>query len=70
MSLVRFSLLTAAGSGIWNALWIFIGIQLEDRWRDAEGWAKYLDYGVYALVVLIVIIFLTKMARRRGASAS
>lgn len=70
MNLVRFSLLTAAGSGIWNALWIFIGIELEDRWRDAEGWAKYLDYGVYALVVLVVIIYLTKMIRRRGASAS
>jgi membrane protein DedA with SNARE-associated domain len=70
MSLVRFSGLTVAGSGIWNALWIYIGIQLEDRWRDAESWAKYLDYAVYALVVLIVIIFITRIIRRRGASAS
>jgi membrane protein DedA with SNARE-associated domain len=70
MSLARFSLLTAAGSGIWNALWIYIGIQLEDRWREAESWAKYLDYAIYALVVLMVIIFITRMIRRRGASAS
>lgn len=70
MSLARFSLLTAAGSGIWNALWIYIGIQLEDRWREAESWAKYFDYAIYALVVLIVIIFVTRMIRRRGASAS
>jgi len=69
MSLARFSLLTAAGSGIWNALWIYIGIQLEDRWREAESWAKYFDYATYALVVLMVIIFVTKMFRR-GASAS
>jgi len=69
MSLARFSLLTAAGSGIWNALWIYIGIQLEDRWREAESWAKYLDYAIYALVVLMVIIFITRMIRR-GASAS
>ena len=69
MSLARFSLLTAAGSGIWNALWIYIGIQLEDRWREAESWAKYFDYAVYALVVLMVIIFITRMIRR-GASAS
>ena len=69
MSLARFSLLTAAGSGIWNALWIYIGIQLEDRWREAESWAKYFDYAIYALVVLMVIIFVTKMFRR-GASAS
>jgi len=70
MSLARFSLLTAAGSGIWNALWIYIGIQLEDRWREAESWAKYFDYAIYALVVLMVIIFITRMIRRRGASAS
>lgn len=69
MSLARFSLLTAAGSGIWNALWIYIGIQLKDRWREAESWARYLDYAVYALVVLMVIIFVTRMIRR-GASAS
>ncbi|MFM7889661.1 MAG: DedA family protein [Actinomycetota bacterium] len=70
MSLARFSLLTAAGSGIWNALWIYIGIQLEDRWREAESWAKYFDYAIYALVVLMVIIFVTRMIRRHGASAS
>jgi membrane protein DedA with SNARE-associated domain len=70
MSLIRFSLLTAAGSGIWNALWIYIGIQLGDRWRDAESWAKYLDYSVYALVFLAVIFFVIRMIRRRGASAN
>lgn len=70
MSLIRFSLLTVAGSGIWNALWIHIGIQLGVRWRDAENWAKSLDYGVYALVVLITIVFVTRMIRRRGASAN
>ena len=70
MNMVRFSLLTAAGSGIWNALWIYIGIQLGVRWRDAENWAKYLDYAVYALVVLITIVFVTRMIRRRGASAN
>jgi membrane protein DedA with SNARE-associated domain len=70
MSLARFSLLTAAGSGIWNALWIHIGIQLEDRWREAESWAKYFDYAIYALAVLMLIIFVTRMIRRRGASAS
>ena len=70
MNLLRFTTLTVAGSGIWNALWIYIGIQLGDRWREAEEWAKYFDYGVYALVVLFVIVFVTKMIRRRNASAN
>ena len=70
MNLLRFSTLTVAGSGLWNALWIYIGIQLGERWRDAEEWAKFFDYAVYALLVLLGIIFITKMNRRRGASAN
>ncbi|MFM1789270.1 MAG: hypothetical protein RLZZ12_619 [Actinomycetota bacterium] len=70
MNLARFSLLTAAGSGIWNALWISIGVQLGDRWREAEGWAKYLDYAVYAIVLLIAVLLLSKLIKRRGTSAN
>lgn len=69
MNLIRFSILTIFGSGIWNALWIYIGIQLGDRWRDAEGWAKYLDYGVYALMVIIAILFVTRLIRQRGSTS-
>ena len=65
MNLLRFSILTICGSGIWNALWIFIGIQLGERWREAEGWAKYLDYAVYALIVVISILFVTRLIRQR-----
>ncbi|MEY3108592.1 MAG: hypothetical protein RL730_943 [Actinomycetota bacterium] len=69
MNLIRFSILTICGSGIWNALWIFIGIQLGERWQDAESWAKYLDYGVYSLLVLVAIIFVTRMIRQRKNSS-
>lgn len=70
MKLIRFSALTLAGSGIWNALWIYIGIQLGDRWRDAEGWAKYLDYGVYSIVVALVIFVIVRFIRGKGESFS
>jgi membrane protein DedA with SNARE-associated domain len=69
MNLIRFSILTICGSGIWNALWILIGIQLGERWQDAEGWAKYLDYGVYSLLVLVAIIFVTRMIWQRKNSS-
>lgn len=69
MNLIRFSILTICGSGIWNALWILIGIQLGESWQDAEGWAKYLDYGVYSLLVLVAIIFVTRMIRQRKNSS-
>ena len=66
MNLVKFSILTVCGSGIWNALWIFVGVQLGGKWREAEGWAKYLDYGIYTILVIIVIFMITRLIRQRG----
>jgi len=59
MNLAKFSLLTILGSSMFNAAWIYIGIQLGDRWRDAEDWANtlnlFVDIGI-ALVVMALII--------------
>ena len=66
MNLIKFSILTVCGSGIWNALWIFVGVQLGGKWREAEGWAKYLDYGIYTILVIIVIFMITRLIRQRG----
>ncbi len=54
MGLVRFSLLTALGSLVWNAALISAGWALEDNWRrvaDLVGTA-----GLVVLVVLVVAV--------------
>ena len=61
MNIAKFSLLTILGSGIWNAIWINIGIQLGDRWEDAEAWTKYLDYLSYLLVILVLLFLLKRI---------
>ena len=40
MPLLRFSLLTAAGSAVWNAVFVAAGYELGDRWEDVEGWIQ------------------------------
>lgn len=52
MPLVRFSALTALGSGAWNAIFITAGYQLGDNWERVEGWIKPLSYGTVALLGL------------------
>lgn len=68
MNLIKFSLLTLAGSSIFNAIWIFIGIQLGDKWRDAEDWANALNIIVNIGLVLVVTVIVARAIRNWRAS--
>jgi membrane protein DedA with SNARE-associated domain len=52
MPILRFSLLTALGSGVWNAIFISAGYQLGARWERVEGWIKPLSYITVVLLGL------------------
>lgn len=52
MPLGRFTLLTAIGSGVWNAAFITAGHQLGDRWERVEGWVQPVAYAVVALLAV------------------
>jgi len=58
MPLVRFTALTALGSGVWNALFIGAGYQLGNRWEKVETWIKPISYGVVALLGLGVLVLI------------
>jgi len=68
MNIVRFIALTVAGSGIWNAIWIYIGVQLGQQWQDAESWAKYLDYAVYGAILVLLILLIRRIIKSRRAA--
>ncbi|MDQ4129248.1 MAG: DedA family protein [Actinomycetota bacterium] len=50
MPLLRFTVLTAVGSGVWNALLIGAGVALGANWARISGWI-----GSYSDVVLILL---------------
>ena len=65
MPLLRFIVLTAVGSGVWNALLIGAGVALGANWTRISGWI-----GSYSDVVLILLtgaaaVFLVLRHRRR-----
>ncbi len=65
MPLLRFTVLTAVGSGVWNALLIGAGVALGANWTRISGWI-----GSYSDVVLILLagaaaVFLVLRHRRR-----
>ncbi|MFZ9697217.1 MAG: DedA family protein [Ilumatobacteraceae bacterium] len=69
MPMLRFTLLTAAGSIVWNLVWVAIGWGLGDQWEKAGTWGDYLQYGVIA-AILVGLALIVVRARRRNQSAS
>lgn len=51
MNPISFTIYTAIGSLVWNALLIGAGYQLGDRWEQVGEWVGVLQYGVIAAIV-------------------
>lgn len=67
MPLGRFTLLTAAGSGVWNALFIWAGYRLGEDYEVVEGWISPVSKVVVALVVLAVVWLAVRRRREQVA---
>ncbi len=67
MPLAKFTLLTAAGSLVWNLVWVAIGWGLGDQWEKAGKWGDYLQYCVVAVVGLGFIALVVRARSQRSA---
>lgn len=72
MPLLRFSALTALGSGIWNAIFIGAGYQLGNRWERVEGYIQPFTYTVVGLLGLfgLWLVYRKVQAVRAGRVTS
>ena len=53
MGLAKFYLFSSIGIVSWNAIWITIGLNLGENWKQGEEFAQILDYLVYGIVGVI-----------------
>lgn len=53
MGIAKFYLFSSVGIIIWNSIWITIGINLGENWKQGEEFAQILDYLVYGIVGVI-----------------
>ena len=67
MPLGRFTLLTAAGSGVWNALFIAAGYRLGQDYTVVEGWISPVSKVVVALVALGLVWLAVRRWREQRA---
>ena len=69
MPILKFTLLTAAGSLVWNIIWVSIGWGLGDQWEKAGTWGDILQYIVLGLIVIGLVVLVVRARRDRANAA-
>lgn len=64
MPLMQFTLYTAAGSLVWNAVLIYAGYALGARWSAVEGYVQQFQYVVIAVVTALFVYAVYRRIRR------
>ncbi|GAB2943905.1 hypothetical protein GCM10027203_53430 [Nonomuraea fastidiosa] len=72
MPVLTFTLLTAAGSLIWNTIFVMAGYVLGENWHLVETYVGIATNVVIAIVVVAILVFIgVRLAeRRKGRHAS
>ncbi|MEU5863397.1 MULTISPECIES: DedA family protein [unclassified Nonomuraea] len=72
MPLVTFTLLTTAGSAIWNTIFVLAGYFLGENWSLVEAYVGIGTNVVIGLVALAIVVFVTVRLteRRKGRHAN
>lgn len=65
MPVWRFALLTAIGSGVWNAVFVGLGWYLGENFELVEQWLGPVSYVVLGLLVIGLIVLIVRRARSR-----
>jgi len=64
MSLATFSILTVAGSGLWNGTLIGLGMALGTQYALVERYSRYINYVLYAVLAGLLAWLIARRVRR------
>ncbi|GAA1483678.1 DedA family protein [Brachybacterium fresconis] len=67
MPLGTFTLLTLAGSAIWNSVFLTIGYFMGSNWTVIEPYTDIFSNVVYAIIALVILVFAIQLIRREMA---
>ncbi|MDN5599502.1 MAG: DedA family protein [Brachybacterium sp.] len=64
MPIGMFTLLTAAGSAIWNTIFLTIGYYMGSNWTVIEPYTNAFSNLAYAIVALVIVVFVIRLILR------
>ncbi len=65
MPLLPFLAYTTLGSAAYNAVLVLLGHQLGSRWTSVEKYSDPINYGMYALIALGIVVAVLRRAKHR-----
>ena len=66
MSPLRFGLLTAVGSGLWNLLWLWGGYLVGRNWREIGRYSDWMNWSIVVVAVVLVARYVWSRRDRIG----
>ena len=63
MNIMRFSVYTVLGSGLWNALLLGVGAALGTQHEQLEHYLRYLDYAVYTAIAVALVVLVARRVK-------
>jgi membrane protein DedA with SNARE-associated domain len=70
MPLGLFTLFTAIGSGVWNAIFVGGGYLLGSRYQDLETYSQFFDLAIWIFFAGTVALWVVKKVRKRRNAAA
>ena len=70
MNLVKFSIYTILGAGMWNAFLTLCGMHLRGRWDSVMHYSHYIDIAVVVILAAGLLYFVKKHLQRRKKTAA
>ena len=71
MNLIKFSIYTILGAGMWNTFLAVCGLHLRSRWESVMHYSHYIDIAVVVLLAAGLAYFVKKhLQRRKKATAN
>lgn len=62
----RFTVLTAVGSGTWNAAFVLAGYALGARFEQVGEYSGHLNTAVYVAIAVTIVLLVVRVVRRRS----
>jgi len=64
MNIIKFSIYTTIGAGIWNAFLTYVGFALKNNWQDVLKYSSVIDVAIIICLASIVGYYLYKHLKR------
>ena len=65
MNLLRFSVLTVLGAGLWNAFLTVLGYHLRQNWQLVIKYSKTVDEIMIVVILILIGLYIRRYMRRK-----